>query len=222
MRALLARVLRLSKLGFAAVALMIGAGTAVAMPPEVYQSGQREIGFDAAVGGFDVVAYHTVGKAVPGQKKFWASWKDATWMFSSEENLNKFLAEPEKYAPQYGGYCAYGVANGSLVHGDPHVFNVINGKLYLNISSGVQLLWRLNQSGFITQADQRWPQLLAAPGGSQRPQTRTPPPGSGPQAKGPQTPSTPPATPPQAQAPVQPRAPISLPQIQQTVPGAPK
>lgn len=110
--------------------------------------------------GHDVVAYFTMGKPVKGSAEFATEWKGATWEFSSAENLEKFKASPEAYAPQYGGYCAYGVAKGSLVKGEPDQWKIVDGKLYLNYSAGVQKSWAKDISGNISTADKNWPKLL--------------------------------------------------------------
>jgi YHS domain-containing protein len=94
-----------------------------------------------AVGGYDAVAYHTQGKPVQGSTEFTHQWKGAEWRFASQENLETFRADPEAYAPQFGGYCAYGVAKGYAVKGEPEVWKVVDGKLYLNYDARVQRSW---------------------------------------------------------------------------------
>ncbi len=115
---------------------------------------------DTAVSGYDTVAYHTEGKAVEGNDKFSTEWMDADWYFVSAANRDLFVANPEKYAPQYGGYCAYAVAMGSIASTDPEQWAVVDGKLYLNYSSSVQRQWSENQANFITDADGNWPSVL--------------------------------------------------------------
>jgi YHS domain-containing protein len=110
--------------------------------------------------GYDVVAYFTMGKPVKGSPDFATEWKGATWQFSSAENLEKFKANPAAFAPQYGGYCAYGVAKGSLVKGEPEQWKIVDGKLYLNYSAGVQKTWAKDVAGNIGKADGNWPDLL--------------------------------------------------------------
>jgi YHS domain-containing protein len=84
-----------------------------------------------AINGYDPVAYFTSDKAIIGNKTFTHSWKDATWYFSSQENLDLFKTSPEKYAPQFGGYCAFAVSKGFTANTDPEAFKIIDGKLYL-------------------------------------------------------------------------------------------
>jgi len=115
---------------------------------------------DTAINGYDTVAYFSVGKPVKGQDSFVTEWMGAKWKFSSQANLDLFKADPEKYAPQYGGYCAYGVAKDGLVKVEPDQFTVRNGKLYLNFDADVQALWLKDPDGFIKQADAKFPALL--------------------------------------------------------------
>lgn len=113
-----------------------------------------------AVKGYDTVAYFTENKAIKGTKKHSTEWKDATWHFSSDENLALFKENPEKYAPQYGGYCAFALAKNNLASVDPEQFTVLNGKLYLNYNAEVKGKWLQDRDSFIEQADKNWPQIL--------------------------------------------------------------
>ena len=114
---------------------------------------------DQAIRGYDPVAYFTAGKPVKGDKTFSLHWKDADWYFSSKENLNSFAKSPEKYAPQYGGYCAYGMSEGHKAPTDPDAWTIIDGKLYLNYSTDVRTKWRENEKERIDKANRNWPQL---------------------------------------------------------------
>ena len=91
-----------------------------------------------AIKGFDTVAYFTQSRPVKGDAKFSFRWMDATWLFSSSENRDAFAKEPERYAPQFGGYCAWAVSNNHTADFDPEAWRVIDGKLYLNYSKDVQ------------------------------------------------------------------------------------
>lgn len=133
---------------------------ALAQRPEIYQSGRGQSGSELAVGGYDTVAYHTQSDAVLGLPTFRVAWKGAEWRFASLENRDKFVAQPEKYAPQYGGYCAFAVAYGSTAHGDPKLFTIHKGKLYLNLNESVQATWRLDQDKLIKDGDANWPKVL--------------------------------------------------------------
>jgi YHS domain-containing protein len=115
---------------------------------------------DTAINGYDTVAYFTVGKAVRGQDRYVVEWMGAKWKFASQAHLDLFKARPEQYAPQYGGYCAYGVAQGHLVKVEPDQFSVIDGKLYLNFDADVQALFRKDPAGYIRQADSKFQALL--------------------------------------------------------------
>ncbi len=114
-----------------------------------------------AIRGGDTVAYWTEGKPREGSDKFSTEWMGATWKFASQENLDLFTANPEKYAPQYGGYCAYGVAQGALVKIELENWSIIDDKLYLNYNDGVQGKWDKDVPGFIETADKLFDKLLA-------------------------------------------------------------
>lgn len=113
-----------------------------------------------AVGGYDTVAYHTENKAVKGSKEFSTIWKSASWYFKSQENLDLFKADPEKYAPQYGGYCAWAVAHDNLVKADPKTWHIDDGKLYLNYDKSVADEWLPRKGELIPKADEKFPELL--------------------------------------------------------------
>jgi hypothetical protein len=115
---------------------------------------------DTAINGYDTVAYFTVGKPVKGLDNLATEWMDAKWKFSSQAHLDLFKANPKKYAPQYGGYCAYGVTQGYLVKVEPEQFSVIDGKLYLNYDAEVQAKWKKDTAGYISVADGKFPSLL--------------------------------------------------------------
>ncbi|MEO5911070.1 MAG: YHS domain-containing (seleno)protein [Pelobium sp.] len=107
----------------------------------------------AAIKGYDVVAYFKENKAVKGNDQFTYEWKDAKWYFANKENLKTFRANPEKFAPQYGGYCAYGYSKGYAAPTIPEAFAVIDGKLYLNYNEQVQQIWKKDIPGYIIKAD---------------------------------------------------------------------
>jgi len=113
-----------------------------------------------AIKGYDTVAYFTENKAVKGSNDFQTEYLEADWYFSSQENLDLFLAEPEKYAPQYGGYCAWAVSQNSTAPIQPHLFTIVEGKLYLNFSEKINDRWNENQAELIKQADVYWPELV--------------------------------------------------------------
>lgn len=112
-----------------------------------------------AINGYDPVAYFTQGKPVAGIAGIEAAWNGATWLFSSEANKALFVSEPEKYAPQYGGYCAYAVSKGYTAKTDPAAFTVRGGKLYLNYSAAVAQTWLGAVDANIASGDANWPGL---------------------------------------------------------------
>jgi YHS domain-containing protein len=117
---------------------------------------------NGAIQGYDPVAYFTEGRPVRGSREFTHQWKGATWRFASAENRERFAAAPEKYAPQYGGYCAYGVASGYAVKIEPDAWRVVDGKLYLNYDRSVQATWASDIQGYVRKANANWPGVLAA------------------------------------------------------------
>ncbi|UGA55677.1 YHS domain-containing (seleno)protein [Vibrio sp. VB16] len=114
-----------------------------------------------AVSGYDTVAYFTEGQPVKGNSQWQVEYKDADWYFSSEENLSKFKADPESYAPQYGGYCAWAIsAKNDFASAKPELWAIVDGKLYLNYDVGVKRRWDEDRAGHILTADQNWPNLI--------------------------------------------------------------
>ncbi|WP_029058958.1 YHS domain-containing (seleno)protein [Stappia stellulata] len=112
-----------------------------------------------AVGGYDPVAYFTQGKPVEGSRDFTATHRGAEWRFASAANREAFLAEPEKYAPAYGGYCSWAIAQGKLAKGDPQNWDIVEGRLYLNYNDDIQARWKADVPGFIATANGNWPDL---------------------------------------------------------------
>ena len=112
-----------------------------------------------AIEGYDTVAYFTNGVAAKGDSRFTADWHGAKWQFASAEHRDLFIAHPEKYTPQYGGYCAYAAANNSLAEGAAERWQIVGGKLYLNANLFALKLWQGDISGNITSANQNWPEL---------------------------------------------------------------
>ena len=114
-----------------------------------------------ALKGYDTVSYFQ-GDGVPvkGSKEFKTEYKGANWYFASQENLDLFLADPEKYAPQYGGYCAWAAAKGTLAKGEPLVYDLYEGKLYLNYDRSIREKWAPLKEELIPVADKKFPELL--------------------------------------------------------------
>ena len=149
---------RLKKFVFAMI-VVIGSVLAVrAIAAEPVYTGTFS---NKAAGGYDVVAYFIEHKPVRGLPEHAMEWNGAKWLFSSDEHLMQFKENPEKYAPQYGGYCAYAVARGALASSDPEMWTITNdGKLYLNYSEDAQTGWLADRDNLIKKADQNWPELI--------------------------------------------------------------
>lgn len=112
-----------------------------------------------AVRGTDVVAYLTEGRPVAGRAEFAHAWRGATWRFASAANRDRFAADPERYAPAYGGFCAYAVSEGYTAPIDPAAWRIVDGRLYLNYDRSVQRRWERDIPGRIARADANWPRL---------------------------------------------------------------
>ena len=114
---------------------------------------------NVAIKGYDTVSYFKEGKAVKGDKAFAFQWHGANWYFSNKENRDLFAATPGKYAPQYGGYCAWAMSTGRKAHTDPEVWKIVDGKLYLNCSRDAFIKWEADIPGNIIKADANWRKL---------------------------------------------------------------
>ena len=112
-----------------------------------------------AIKGYDAVSYFTDMKPMMGKSDFSYEWNGAKWQFTSEKNLDMFKANPNKYAPQYGGYCAYAVSKNMLAPVDPTAWTVVDGKLYLNNSGKVKKMWKEDIPGNIKTANKNWKKL---------------------------------------------------------------
>lgn len=145
---------RRTLLSISAVLLLVD--SVLAASPEVF-TGLVE---GTAAGGFDAVSYFQGDTPRRGEMVNSFDWQGAKWLFATPENLAAFKTEPEKYAPQFGGYCAYAVSKGATAKGDPEVFTVLNGKVYFNFSKSVQVLWRQDVPGNIAKAEANWPKVL--------------------------------------------------------------
>ncbi|WP_245944019.1 YHS domain-containing (seleno)protein [Acuticoccus kandeliae] len=122
--------------------------------------------------GYDVVAYFDMQQApvgapqppaVPGSKAFTATYNGATFAFANAEHLARFEADPARYAPQYDGHCAYGVSKGGKVPGNPNLWRIVDGKLYLNITPNVVMFWEEDISGNLTKSETNWPGIEPTP-----------------------------------------------------------
>lgn len=112
-----------------------------------------------ALHGFDPVAYFSDERPLKGKSEHAAQWNGATYKFASIANRDTFLRDPAKYAPQFGGYCAYGAALGKKFDGDPHLWKIVGGKLYFNLNAEASKLWHQDIPGNIHKAEASWPRI---------------------------------------------------------------
>lgn len=113
-----------------------------------------------AIRGADPVAYFTEARYVSGSADYVYEWGDATWQFASIENRDLFADNPEQYAPQYGGFCAWAVAEGYTAPVDPEAWEIVDGKLYLNYDARIQRRWQRDIPGNIARANENWPEII--------------------------------------------------------------
>lgn len=130
---------------------------ALAAKPEIY----TDIFSKVALQGYDPVAYFTVGRPVKGSSAHVVTYKGVPFHFASAENKAMFRANPDAYAPEYGGHCAWAAAQGYTAKGDARYWKIVGGRLYLNYDAGVQRKWETNIDGFIAKADDNWPGILS-------------------------------------------------------------
>lgn len=142
---------------------VVAAGLALCMTTAVSALAHDHVNttlFGNAIEGYDPVAYHTAGQPLEGSDAYEYEWEGATWRFVSAENRDLFAADPEKYAPAYGGYCAYGVSQGYKPDIDPEAWAVVDGQLYLNLNKKIQARWEKDIPGYIAKADKIWPTIM--------------------------------------------------------------
>ena len=145
---------RRSALALAALVLGLAfPGPALAVDP-VYSNF-----FGVAIKGTDPVAYFTDGRPVDGLSAHSLEYMGATWRFATAENKAAFEADPERYTPQYGGYCAWAVSQGYTAGIDPDAWTIVEGKLYLNYNESIMKKWLADRDALISKADTNWPEL---------------------------------------------------------------
>ena len=142
--------------------LIVSAGLMLAIPANALAKSEINTSFigSVAIEGTDPVAYFAEGKAVKGSSDYTHPWKGAEWRFKTAANRDAFVADPEKYAPQFGGYCAWAVSQGYTASIDPKAWTIHGGKLYLNYSKGVQVQWSEDIPGNIAKGERNWPKVL--------------------------------------------------------------
>lgn len=139
-----------------AIGSVLATGPAHAAKDKIYTSFIS----NKALSGYDTVAYFTENKPVKGNSNYSTEYMGAEWLFASQENLELFEANPEKYAPEYGGYCAYAVATGTTAKGDPEQWEIVDDKLYLNVNAKIKKRWSAKKDTYIPKADANWPTVL--------------------------------------------------------------
>ena len=150
------RMISFAITAFALTALTLGPSLEAAAQSRVNVLGGRRV----AIHGYDPVAYFVDGGPRQGRPELAVEHGGGRWLFSSESNKARFAADPEKYTPVYGGYCAYGVAQGYLVKIDPDAWAIVDGRLYLNYDRSVAETWRKDVPGYVKMADENWRRLV--------------------------------------------------------------
>ena len=138
-----------------ALVILLLSSIVQAAKPAVFTSG------DFAIRGYDAVAYHKEEKPVKGSEEFSTEWNGATWLFASQDNRDLFAADPERWAPKYGGYCAWAVSNNYTASTDPKAWSIVDDTLYLNFSKRVRKKWSKDIPGNIQRGDANWPGVLS-------------------------------------------------------------
>ena len=152
--------MKYSKLGFAALTMAI-LGSVISAPPAHAVEPINATTFGKlAIKGYDPIAYFEDGEPAKGNKSHSFEWMGAVWRFTSAERRDHFAEDPTRFAPQYGGYCAWAVSKGATATIDPDAWKIVDGKLYLNYSSKIQQQWLEDVPGNIERADVNWPRLL--------------------------------------------------------------
>jgi len=152
------RTLRLARAAATAIALSALAAPALAVRNTGGEYNSMYAGLGAK--GYDVVSYFTDGRPQPGSERFTAEYGGVKWQFASREHRDQFAGDPARYAPQYGGFCSWGVSQGKLFDVDPvNGWKVVDGKLYLNFNGDINNTFAHDAQGFIAKAERHWPAL---------------------------------------------------------------
>ena len=144
--------------GFLAIALAAGASLPAAADTQHRVFAENGV----AIRGYDPVAYFTDGKPVRGRPEFHHSWRGATWRFASAAHRDRFAAHPDRYAPAYGGFCAWAVSEGYTAPIDPQAWRIVDGRLFLNYDRNIQRRWEAEMAARISRGDANWPRVERA------------------------------------------------------------
>ncbi len=148
---------RRAVLGYVAVGLIAVAVAGVSAFPTSRTFPAYNVDADnLAIHGYDPVAYFTEGRPMKGKQEFSHLWQDARWIFASSGNRDLFKTNPNRYSPQFGGYCALGISAGEYADIDPEAWTIVDGKLYLNKTKGYRKEWRKAPAAYLTTADYNW------------------------------------------------------------------
>ncbi|WP_299653707.1 YHS domain-containing (seleno)protein [uncultured Tateyamaria sp.] len=134
---------------------ILGVAVAMAFGAQNAQAGNQ---LAVALSGYDTVSYHD-GTPVEGEARLNHFHNGAIWYFASEENRDKFKADPAKYAPAYDGYCSWAASQGYKAPGDPQVWQVVDGTLYVQVHPRAQELWSEDIPGYIKAGNENWPRI---------------------------------------------------------------
>ena len=149
--------IRIRSIVLCLLAVAAVAAVALAGPQPAVNVSRGEL----ALRGFDAVAYFTDSRPVEGSTRFEHRWNGAVWRFATAANRDAFAKDPARYAPEFGGYCAWAVSRGYTADVDPSAWRIVDGRLYLNYSKRVQKTWEADVSGNIEKGKRNWPGVLA-------------------------------------------------------------
>ena len=149
------------KLSILIVMLVLSVGSSLAFSKQ----GDLQQGLKVAHSGYDVVSYFTVGKAEQGNTQYTAIYKDTVYQFTTSHHQAIFLKKPEKYLPQFNGYCAYGVTYTQKIDADPTVWKIVGGKLYFNLNQKFLKDWSKDVMASIEKGNEEWELIKDVPPG---------------------------------------------------------
>ncbi len=155
-----ARILRRNEKNTVAAILIMAVFYLLTLSPAFAIDPVNKTSDGVAIKGYDPVAYFTNRKPVKGSRDFEYVWMGAKWRFSTAGHKDLFIKDPDRYAPKYGGYCAYAVSQRTTADIDPDAWNIVDGRLYLNLSKRIKDKWSKDIPGYIKKADENWPKIL--------------------------------------------------------------